>query len=346
MNAVLTRTVAIIAAVLYLCAADYAHGRDKTDEITLKNGSFIIGEIKKLEAGVLEVSTNDMGYLKIEWVAVGRIQSSQFFDIDTADGSSLTGAMSPAENAGTCTITGPGGPNEVALLDVVRIAELEHTFWSRWSGHTDAGFAYGSANNQNDLTIDNEATYTTESYRLLNTLAGTLSDRDNAERTSRVSLVSTYQHNLRNRYFWLTSLDLSRNEELDLDMRAGIMGAYGRDVLQSSRSRFGLAAGLSANREKYFLKEGAWNWEALLTARYGLFLFEGHETTLTTTLQVFPSLTDSGRYRVEFISSLRRKLVRDFTLALTLEESYDSRPPDATIEKSDMRFRTTIGWSF
>jgi len=287
-----------------------------------------------------------MGYLKIEWVAVERIQSSQFFDIDTADGSSLTGAISPADNAGTCTIAGPEGRSEITLLDVVRIAELEHTFWSRWSGHADAGFAYGSANNQNDLTIDTAAIYTTESYRFFNTLIGTLSDRDNAERTSRGSLVSTYQHNLDKRWFWLTSFDLSRNEELELDLRASIIGAYGRDVLQSSRSRFSLAAGLSANREKYFLEEGVSNWEALLTAKYDLFLFEGHETTLTTTLQLFPSLTDSGRYRVEFASSLRRKLVRDFTLSLTLEESYDSRPPDATIEKSDFRFRTTIGWSF
>ncbi len=67
---------------------------------------------------------------------------------------------------------------------------------------------------------------------------------------------------------------------------------------------------------------------------------------ITTTLSAYPSLTTSGRYRIELASSLRRKLVRDFRISLTLEDSYDSKPPDTAIEKSDLRFRTTLGWSF
>jgi len=346
MTAVTRPACVTILTVLCVCVASFAYGREKTDEITLANGSFIIGEVKSLEVGMLEVSTDDMGTVQIEWVAVQRIRSSQLFDVDTADGESHTGALSPGDASGTLTIEDSDRRVEVALLDVVRIAELGRTFWDSWSGHVDVGVAYGSANSQYDVTVDAETVYTAEDFKILNALTGTLSDRDKAERTSRGSLTSTYQRTLRERWFWLAAVDLSRNEELALDMRAGLIGAYGRYVSHTSRSRLALAGGLSANREKYFSEDGEWNLEGLLAARYELFLFEGRETSFTTTLSTYPSLTTSGRYRVEFTSSLRRKLVRDFTLSLTLEESYDSKPPDTAIEKSDLRFRTTLGWSF
>jgi hypothetical protein len=37
--------------------------------------------------------------------------------------------------------------------------------------------------------------------------------------------------------------------------------------------------------------------------------------------------------------------VRDFTVSFSLDESYDSAPPEGS-ESSDLVFRTTLGWSF
>ena len=85
--------------------------------------------------------------------------------------------------------------------------------------------------------------------------------------------------------------------------------------------------------------------EAVLSSEYELYIFEGRDTTLTAHLSLMPSLTVSGRDRVEFSSSFRRKLVQDFAISLTMEESYDSAPPEGAV-KSDTRFVTSLGWSF
>jgi len=350
MSRVLCRRIGAALALLSLCAAQRVHGRDKIDEITLTNGSFIVGEIKRLESGKLEVSTSDMGTVQIEWVAVRRMQSPQLFNVEIADGSTLAGALSALDAAGLCAIVGPEGELELELVDIVRITELERRFWSRWAGHTDFGFVYGSANAQTDVSLDAAATYTAEQFQFHGTLSGTLSDRDEATRTSRGSLTTAYQRLLRNRWFWVATCDLSRNEELDLDLRASAIGEYGRYIRRSARSQLAAAGGLAATRERYTDQDGEWNIEGVVDGLYELYLFEGRETTLATRLTVFPSLTTSGRFRVELSSSLRRKLVRDFILSLTLEESYDSKPPSTGTEtdtkKSDLRFRTTLGWSF
>ncbi len=144
----------------------------------------------------------------------------------------------------------------------------------------------------------------------------------------------------------MTQLQFTRNEELNLALRSSATGGYGRYLMQTPRSQLSAAAGVSAVRENYYGESaGEWSGELVLAGSYRLFVFEGRETTLTTTLQILPSLTVSGRYRVEFASSFRRKLVRDFTIAFTLEESYDSKPPEDS-QSSDLRFRTTLGWSF
>jgi len=336
-----------VVVVLSLTSTSITYGRDKIDRITLENGSLIVGEIKGLESGKLEVSTDNMGTIEIEWVAVRSIQSSQVFNVGIADdGSSHTGTLSVPGEAGKCIVEGPDGAIEIELADIVRITELESLFWNRWSGYTDFGFTFASANNQTDLSLDASTTYTAERYKYLATLSGTLSDRDMATRTSQGSLTNTYQRILKNRWFWLATTDFSRNEELDLDLRASLIGEYGRYLHQSVRSQLAAAAGLAATREWYTGQDGEWNLEAVLGGRYELYLFEGRETTVTTQLTIYPSLTTSGRYRVEFSSSLRRKLVRDFSLSFSLDESYDSKPPDTNSKKSDLRFSTTLGWSF
>jgi len=61
---------------------------------------------------------------------------------------------------------------------------------------------------------------------------------------------------------------------------------------------------------------------------------------------LFPSLTESGRYRTDSSVSLRREIVSDFFLDLSFYYTYDSDPPDALAETSDYGVVTSLGYSF
>ncbi len=339
-----------IAEVLLCCAVILAVGpaasREKTDQIWLKNGTFIIGEIKNLQAGMLSVGTDNMGTISIEWIAVASLKTDQYFTVTMTDGAILTGSFVPVDEDGKVIVRGVMGEDEIALIDVAAIMELEGTFRDRWGGYVDLGLNYASANNQQDLTLASMVRYTTSRYRWMVSLDATYSDRDDAERTSRENFTTSYQHSVGRRRFWMASIELVRNEELDLDLRTAFRGVHGWFLVLTPRAALALGAGGAVNRERYSGEEGEWNAEALLTGEYDLFLFEGRETTLVAGLQIYPSLTTGGRYRLEFSLSLRRKMVHDLTFSIGLDESYDSDPPREGTETSDLRVRTTLGWTF
>jgi hypothetical protein len=228
----------------------------------------------------------------------------------------------------------------------VIITQLGRTRWQRWRGNIDVGASFATANNQRDLTLDAKSTYQTEDFRLRNTLSGSISDRDDATRTSWGTFVANYQGYLHNRWFWYSQLQFDRNEELDLDLRTTVSGGGGRYLVVTSRSQLYASVGLSAVQEIYAPEEEVeWSGELAFATDYELFLFQGRETSLTGYCSLMPSLSVSGRYRVEYAVSFQRKLVRSFTVSLNLNGSYDSMPPENS-KASDTSFRISLGWSF
>ena len=287
-----------------------------------------------------------MGTISIEWVAVVAVESDQSFEITDQDGDAFYGMVSRSDDGSGFQVLGFDGLHVLGHDQIVRIAQIEEEWWQRWRGYIDLGATFATANKQQDVTLDAGADYRQEKFVWRNTVSASLSDRDDAAETSRADLASSFQRFRPNRWFWVTQVQFTRNQELNLDLRSSVTGGYGRFVLQTPRSQLSAAVGVSAVRENYYGEEaGEWSSELVLAGTYRLFVFEGRETTLTTTLQILPSLTVSGRYRIEANSSFRRKLVRDFTIAFTLEESYDSKPPEGS-QSNDLRFRTSLGWSF
>ncbi|MCP4902802.1 MAG: DUF481 domain-containing protein [bacterium] len=332
--------------------------REKIDVITLHSGDRLTGEIKDLDLGVLSVKTDHMGTVAIEWVAVKMVETEQLFEVTEIDGERYFGAIGPAADGRDFQIESPDDVFVLTHDEIVRVAQIEEGWTDRWNGFVDFGAYFASANTQNDVSLSMEASYRSEKFSLKNTLSGSINDRDDTEKTSRGTLASTYRRSIRRNRFWYSELAFTRNQELNLDLRATVSGGLGRYVLQTPRSQFSVSAGISALRESYYdlpiepLSEtpsekelSEWSSEAVFSADYNLFIFTGRETSLTASLSFMPSLTVRDRYRVEFSSSFRRKLVRDFTISLTLEESYDSQPPQGA-ESSDTRIRTSLGWSF
>jgi len=335
--------LAVLVAILVPGASA---AREKIDVVTLTNGDRVTGELKQLDVGILTIKTDHMGTLDIEWVGVQSLESDQSFEITDLNGDTYYGVLNQVADGSGFEVLGFDGLYLLGHDQIVRIAQIEDEWWQRWRGYADLGIVVASANKQQDFTLDAAADYRQEKFAWRNSLSASLSDRVDADRTSRADFATSFQRMRPNRRFWLTQLQFTRNEELDLALRSSATGAYGRFVMQTPRSQLSAAVGVSAVRENYYGEEaGEWSSELVLAGSYRLFVFEGRETTLTTTLQLLPSLTVSGRYRIEFFSTFRRKLVRDFTIAFTLEESYDSKPPEGS-QTSDLRFRTTLGWSF
>ena len=70
------------------------------------------------------------------------------------------------------------------------------------------------------------------------------------------------------------------------------------------------------------------------------------ELDFSANLQVFPSLTDFGRVRVEGDLRTRYEVLKDFFITLAFQNSLDSRPPSPDTPKSDFTTTLSLTWKF
>ncbi len=83
----------------------------------------------------------------------------------------------------------------------------------------------------------------------------------------------------------------------------------------------------------------------MLNTEYEFFTYDSPKTTLTTSLTAYPSLTDSGRVRANLEFALRRELIKDLFVELSVYDSYDSQPPEEGGE-NDYGIVTGLGFTF
>jgi hypothetical protein len=163
----------------------------------------------------------------------------------------------------------------------------------------------------------------------------------------RLSFSYTYQRLLQKQRFISGLTLLERNEETGIEARAQLGAAFGKYVLQTSRAEVSAMLGAALTQEwATGTEESRQSIEGVLGGNWRIFKFNSPTVTLNTSALLFPSLTDGGRYRTNLNISLRRELVKDFYLDLSLYHSYDSEPPDVNVSNSDYGLTTSIGYSF
>ena len=123
-------------------------------------------------------------------------------------------------------------------------------------------------------------------------------------------------------------------------------GGMGQSIKATNRQELSLGGGLAAIAEQTLSES---SFEESLEA-YGIltsqvFIWDGLETDLSTSLWVFPSLTETDRIRVELSSRLRQEVALDFFISLSLFYSYDSKPRAEKVQTSDIGLITSLGWT-
>lgn len=325
---------------------------DKTDIVTLRNGDRVTCEIKNLERGRLKVSTDSMGTVYIEWEDVLQITSKEIYILEMEDGTRLQGSLAETDASARLLVEDPDGEagagQLVAMAKVVWLdpLKLDAVRIKRWDGSVSAGFDATKANSDTSLSASFDVRRRAEDF-LLN-FSGSVYARsqDEVEDTLRASFRTVYRGLLENRWYWAALGSVERNDELGIDLRTLGGAGYGRFLTQTGRSLWSVTGGLAVVNEQRAGGESAQtDLEAVLNTAYEFFTYDTPKTTLTTSLTVFPSLTNSGRVRADLDIALRRELITDLFIELSLYDSYDSKPPEDGTQ-NDYGIVTSLGYTF
>ena len=322
-----------------------AHARSKTDLVFLRNGDRITGEIKALSRGILQLGTDDIGTIKIEWEDIDSLASVYQFRVEDQDAAKFFGTIALAR-AGLLHVNDPGARAEIPQETVVGITPLEASFWQQLDGSISLGFSYTKSNALAQLTTDINVRRRTTT-RLLELDMSSIATSQEAEETLRREDVSlSYSRLFEGPLFAIATAAAQTNDELGLDLRVLFAPGLGLNLVRSNRNDVSTVVGLSFNREWSNTASGEHNIEGYLTLRHSVFRYDYPKTDITTEATVYPSLNAWGRLRAEVDISASREIVSDFTFVLSFYDSYDSDPPDEGATRNDYGIVTSMGWTF
>jgi hypothetical protein len=317
----------------------------KTDVVTLLNGDRFTCEVKLLDRGRLEVSTDNLGTVYAEWDKIASVVAARTFQVETTDGLLLIGQLS-SPSPGTMDIITLEGTVAVQMHTVVYIAPIGRSFWSKLDGSLDLGVSYTQSSGVAQVSLSSSVTFRRPNLQM--TLSGSsyLTHQETADDTSRQTLQFASSRAFKGNSLWLLMGGFESNEELGYALRSSAGAGLGHYLVRSNRAIFAVGGGLSVNKEIPVDGEGVENLDAFISMRQSYFTYDYPKTNMTTSLDVFPSLSQWGRLRLEFNGSFKREIVHDFTVGLTIYDSYDSKPPTVESRKNDVGLSLTAGWTF
>ena len=321
-------------------------GTPKHHLIVLTNGDRITGEVKSLERGRLQFSTDDAGTISIEWPKLLELTAApEQFEVETTDGRRFVGTLGPGARAGELMVAAPGEAASLPFASIVRITTLNATFWGKLDGSLDAGVSYVQSSDLGQFNVAANASYRARAYAVGSNLNSTFVRQTGEQDTRRASVSVSGTRFRENRWLIQALVGAERNDELGLDARASGGAGLGRYLVQTNTALLPVVVGLSVTYENHADGTEQGSLEGLIHTSISKFVYDSPKVNVDAGVTLFQSLSDWGRVRVEASATLKREMISDLFLGLNGVESYDSNP-SAGAPRNDWNAYLSVGWSF
>jgi putative salt-induced outer membrane protein YdiY len=275
------------------------------------------------------------------------LATQRVVEVVTSDGRRFVGALAQAPDRSIAVSTATG---EVPLpmAQVVLITPIGGSFWKKLDGNVDAGFSYTRSSGIAQLNVNSQVVYRKPAFvaRLTGSLTQTRQDDEDDSDDDRGSIEGSYLRYRWQERFVLVGARFETNESLGLELRSSVVAGLGARLINSIRGELAVGAGLGVNDERGVDVESTRNIEALFTFRTAYYTYDRPKTTFDMDMQYYPSLSNWGRQRVQLDAAIRQEIWKDLFVALTVYNTYDSRPPNPDANTNDVGIVTSIGWTF
>ena len=335
----------VFAATTFFFVAANAFAA-RTDVIVLRNGDRLTGEVKQLSRGQLKVTTDDVGTIYIEWDKIASVTTAGRYEVATESGARHVGSLAPDTPGTLQVIADDGAVTRLAFLDVVSVASIKSGFFERIDGSLDVGGNYTKSSGVGQLSILLDLAYRRPSYDVFTDFESNLTRQRESPSIARFTLMSGYTHFRDDRWIMRPFIFMERNPDLGLTLRSVAALALGRYLQQSSRSATLLLGGAAAGRERSVTGETTPNVDALVSFATSFYRYDYPRRSVDLSVMVFPELNRWGRVRVHAQARVNRELFRDLITALSLYDTYDSRPLESDVSRNDIGATLSIGWTF
>jgi len=332
----------ILAAVVFSLISCQAYA----DEVWLKNGDHLSGDVVSLTDGKLLLKTSYAGDIPILWEEVVSIQTHESVKVVLSDETALEGPILPHKEGKIRIKTEKLAGSVVAdLADVTGINPEPPgpPLKIKFRANLGASFASGNTDNE-DSYADTEFIARTEQNRY--TIGGLYrsAESDGVKTESKKAGYMKYDHFFNDKWYAYANTSAERDKFKDLDVRYSLGLGAGYQFIESDRTNFSLEGGVSYVDEDYILA-GSNSYTA---GRWGL---NFDHFLLPDSLQYFifhtglQSLEDSDDLVLSTQTGFRIPFYKNLNLSAQMNWDYDKSPSPGKKE-SDYAYIFSIGYQF
>ncbi len=327
------------------------------DEVVLKNGNHLTGDIVKLDDNKLVLKTDFADDIHIKWDAVSSFSAKTPLVVQTADKKIAVTSLERKDNM-IAMNTGTAQPVEIEAANVKTLrsqgeqdsyeASLHPGLMAGWAGGANFGLALATGNSET-LSVStgmnlNRATLNDK----ISLYATSVYNKDNAADAVTANAIQgglRYDRNINKKMFVYVGSDFEYNDLQKLNIRAIPSGGLGYHAIASQRTVLDLFAGLAWTYENY----GTGVTNNIFSPSFGEEL--SHKLTANTVFKekafFFPYVTgdQAGQYRFAFDSGVSTKISRWLTWQTSLSDHYVSNPLPGT-KGNDLLLSTGLGLTF
>ena len=317
----------------------------QNDSLVFTNNNIMVGEVKSLDKGVITIETDysDSDF-KIEWDKVRELFSTSTYLINLTDGRRLNGTIKSVKVPEWEIYRISGDTVRVRRDEIVYFKSYEKDFWSRISASIDADYSFTKANNFNQVGGRANVGYTAPKWWLKGSYSILRSNQDDVETVKRQDGDLSYRAFLKKDWYFSSVISFLSNTEQLLRLRSNLKAGMGKYFIHTNVSYLALEGGISGVNENF---ENQIANQNSLEAYVGseLNLYDIGDWSLLTRLIVYPSLTESGRWRVDYVFDTKYDLPLDFYIKAGLTLNYDNQAVEGAADL-DYVVQTGIGWEF
>lgn len=338
--------------LLFSCLFPIIAFAQQADSLIMNNGNVIVGEIKNMDKGVVEIETDysDSNF-KIEWEGIKEMFCNTNFMVTLTDGTRLNGHITSTDPELYHVITEDEGTVDVNPKDIVYLKAVEKSFISKLSANVDVGYSYTKANNLSQLNASAFIGYTTNRWALTLSANSLRSTQDNVDAIERNDGAITGNYFLPRDFYATASISYLTNTEQSINLRTITSLGIGKYIIHTNSAYWGFSTGASFLTESFnqtldengspYTKPSSTDAEWYLGM--DLNLFDTGDLSFNTQAKGYRTLGGEDRWRCDVGANIKYDLPYDFYVKAGYNMNYDSKPAEVGKEV-DYQYTFGFGW--
>lgn len=326
------------------------------DQVVLKNGDRVTGNIIKKDGKNLTITTDSFGVVTTSWDQVESITTTTPVHVVLQNGKTVQGTLTTRDGKVELVTKDTKLSVTPAEVATIRNADEEKAYeklqkpglGELWTGGGNVGLA-GTSGNARTLTL----TVGLNAARVTNTdktsvyfsaiEASALSNGKNSDTAQAVRGGLAYDHNLSPRMFLNTFNDYEYDKFQNLDLRFVIGTGVGFHAFKTERSRLDVLGGVDFNHSSFSTPLIRNSAEVYFGDDYNYKL--SASTILSQDFRVFNDVSNTGTYRMNFDIGASTKVSKWLSWNLALSDRYLNHPAPGR-KTNDFLYTTGLGVTF